>query len=215
MQVCGLVYLPRNDKTHHSCIPVGAITSLQSEIRKITKQWPLNSTGSEYWIKQVLSENKGWSGNNDGSYHWFHFGQRKSFLGGRIFPAWLPEHRPSRTPLVFPGQKHCIGHTFWGWVIQRKKDTCVLVLWAPERTDAHIPKLTTGTAPSPHPWSTPMLWSQSSRRQKALVQNPHISKLLRDSGACWDWGPESMAKKRLSAGWRRFPNWNVTLGHKK
>lgn len=133
MQVRGLVHLPGNDKTHNSCIPVGAITSLQSEIWKITKQWPLNSTGLEYWVNQVLSENKGCSGNNDGSYHLFHFGRRKSFLVGRIFPALLPEQRPSRTPLVFPGQKQCVGHIPWGWVIQRKKDTCVLVLWVPQK----------------------------------------------------------------------------------
>lgn len=92
---------------------------------------------------------------------------------------------------------------------------CVGFVGSPERADAHILKLTTGTAPSPRPWATAMLWSQSSRGQKALAPNPRISKLLRDSGACWDWGPESTAKKRLGVGWKRFQNWNVTLGHKE
>lgn len=51
VQSMGYSHLPRNGGTHNSCILVGAITSRQSEIQKIRKQWTLNSRGLDYLTK--------------------------------------------------------------------------------------------------------------------------------------------------------------------
>lgn len=55
---CGLVHLPRNDKTHNSHTTVDAVTPLQSAIPKIRKHWTLNSTGLEYWINRFNQRTK-------------------------------------------------------------------------------------------------------------------------------------------------------------